>query len=183
MAAAAAKAKVPSIKDEVATSGKIYVEGYGKEAKEPVVINVPLKDGNPSVGVYIGSCSDCTIQLTGKSKNITISGCKNVNVVFENCITMCEVIRCERSNIQGLEAVGTFQIDKCDRVKVYLPDASLENQVVILSAQSTSTNVYYSTPDGEDQIEYALPEQLQSVFKKGVAPVTTLGGEMGGVSG
>lgn len=167
--AAAPAAKVGKITNEAEANKKIYIEDFSKVNKDVVEVAVPLgSNGEPSIGIFIGRCTDVTIKLTGKAKNITLSGCKNVNVVFEQCVTMCEIIRCEKTNVQAEVAAGTFQIDKCDRVKVYLPEKSLEDRILVFSSQSTSSNMIYATPDGEDQVEYPIPEQIISTFKRGV---------------
>lgn len=149
---------------------KIFVEKYdSKLQKEPVVVKVSGDDG-VKTGVFIGNCKgpDLCIKVEGKVKNITISNCHQIGVVFDNCVTTVEVISSKRCQVQALEVAGAYTVDKCDRTQLYLADQSLDEQVVIYSAQSTSTNVCHS--DGDDQIEHAIPDQMISTFKKNTAP-------------
>jgi hypothetical protein len=151
---------------------KIFVERYeGKDCTEPVVVKVDGEDG-VKTGVFVGNCKgpNLCIKIEGKVKNITISNCDQCGIVFDNCVTTVEVIGSKRCQIQAVEVAGSYIIDKCDRTQLFLADKSLEDKVVVYSAQSTSTNVYQSTADGEDQEEHAIPDQIISTFKKGVTP-------------
>eukprot|EP00462_Mataza_sp_D1_P000489 CAMPEP_0175092954 /NCGR_PEP_ID=MMETSP0086_2-20121207/2737_1 /TAXON_ID=136419 /ORGANISM="Unknown Unknown, Strain D1" /LENGTH=172 /DNA_ID=CAMNT_0016365849 /DNA_START=13 /DNA_END=531 /DNA_ORIENTATION=+ len=153
-------------------TNKIFVEKYdGKEQTEPVIVKVDGEDG-VKTGVFIGQCKgpNLCVKIEGKVKNITISNCDQCGIVFDNCVTTVEVIGSKRCQIQALECAGSYIIDKCDRTALYLADASIDDKVVVYSAQSTSTNVYQSTPDGEDQEEHAIPDQIQSTFKKATQP-------------
>lgn len=104
--------------------------------------------------------------MKGKAKNITISGCVKTGVVFDNCVTTIELINCKQVSVQAIEKAGTFTVDKCERTSIYLAEKSLdEGECLVYTTQSTSTNVYQQTEDGEDMVEYGVPEQLLSNFK------------------
>merc|ERR1712086_1036875 len=139
--------------------------------KEPVIVKVSGEDG-AKTGIFIGNCKgpDLCIKIEGKVKNITISNCHQCGIVFDNCITTVEVIGSKRCQIQAIEVAGSYVVDKCDRTQLFLAETSVADKVVVYSAQSTSTNVYQSTPDGEDQEEHAIPDQIMSTFKKATAP-------------
>ncbi len=118
-------------------------------------------EGRPICGVFIGKCNKCTVLIKGKSKNVTISGCTDVSVLVDNCVTTIEIVNCKKVNVQAAEACGTFTVDKSDRVKLYLADGSCKGDLstLVYTSASTSSNVYFSTADGEDQVEYAVPER------------------------
>lgn len=170
-AAAAAPAGGGSI--DRSQTNKIFIEKYdSKTQKEPVIVKVEGEDG-AKTGIFIGNCKgpDLCIKIEGKVKNITVSNCHQCGIVFDNCITTVELIGSKRCQVQALEVAGSYVVDKCDRIQMYLADASIADKVVVYSAQSACTNCMYSTPDGEDMEEHAIPDQMISTFKKGEAPV------------
>lgn len=163
------KPKAPAKKEgsiDTSKQDKIFIEHYGKEQKEPVVVKIPPQP-TPKTGVFIGQCSDCVIKIEGKAKNITVSGCNAAGIVFDECVTTLEAINSKRCQVQALKTCGTFTLDKCDRMKVYLPDASYAAGALVFTTQSSATNIYYPTDDGEDMVEYGVPEQILSHFSTG----------------
>lgn len=152
---------------------KVFVENYdGKVTKgEPTIVTMDGEDG-VKTGIFIGNCKgpDCIIKIEGKCKNITINNCTDVAVIFETCVTTVEVIGSRKLQIQATEAAGSYIVDKSDRTSLYLADRSLEDQVVVYTCQSTSTVVFQSTADGEDQLEHGIPNQILSTFKKAQEP-------------
>jgi len=154
-------------------TNKIFVEKFdGKVQKEPVVLE--LGDGEEAVktGIFVGQCKgpDLVVQIKGKCKNITVSNCENIAVVFETCVTTVELIGCKRIQCQAMTACGSYIVDKCDRTDLYVADGSLEDQVVVYSCQSTATVVHQSTANGEDQVEHAIPNQILSTFAANEPP-------------
>lgn len=174
-AAAAAKpaAKQPTVGEIKREPTKVYVERYdGKVQKEPVVVDNGEGDDAVKTGVFIGQCKgpDVVIQIKGKCKNVTVSNCENIAVVFDTCVTTVELIGCKRIQCQAMVACGSYVIDKCDRTDLYIADQSLEDQVVVYTCQSTSTVVHQSSSNGEDQVEHAIPNQILSTFQANEAP-------------
>jgi len=152
---------------------KIFVEKFeGKNHKEPVVLEQGEGEEAVRTGIFIGQCKgpDLVVQIKGKCKNITISGCENIAVVFDTCVTTCELISCKRIQVQAMTACGSYVVDKCDRTDLYVADASLEDQVVVYTCQSTASVVHQSTSNGEDQVEHAIPNQILSTFSANSAP-------------
>lgn len=170
-----AKAVMPVVKPAAITkqTNKVFVENYdGKVINgEPVVV---VMDGEEGVktGVFVGNCKgpNLVIKIEGKCKNITINNCSDMAVVFDTCITTVEMIGSKKVQVQAAVAGGSYIVDKCDRTSLYLADSSLEDQVVVYTCQSTSTVVYQSTADGEDQVEHGIPNQILSTFVKDTAP-------------
>jgi hypothetical protein len=165
-------------KDEGPTTGttkketnKVFIEKYdGRIQKDPIVL--ALGDGAEAVktGIFIGNCKGpgVVVQISGKCKNITVSNCTDVAVVFETCVTTVECIGSKKAQVQALQACGSYIIDKCDRTDLYLADPSLEDRVVVYTCQSTATTVHQSK--GDDQVEHAIPNQILSTFGADRAP-------------
>jgi len=153
---------------------KVFVEKYdGRVQKTPVI--VALGDGEEAVktGVFIGNCKGpgIVVQITGKCKNITISNCSDVAVVFDTCVTTLECIGSKKVQCQASVACGSYIVDKCDRTDLFLADKSLEDRVVLYTCQSTATVVHQSAKGGEDQVEHAVPNQILSTFSANKAPI------------
>jgi len=173
--AAEKKTEKKDDKKDAATEGttkketnKVFVEKYdGRIQKTP--IQVALGEGEDAVktGIFIGNCKGpgLVVQITGKCKNITVSNCTDVAVVFDTCVTTLEVIGSKKMQIQSSVACGSYIVDKCDRTDLFLADESLKDRVVLYSCQSTATVVHQSTKNGEDQVEHAVPNQVLSTFK------------------
>lgn len=169
--AAAAGAKQPTVGEIKRETNKVFVERFdGKLQKEPVVVDNGEGDDAVKTGVFIGQCKgpDVVVQIKGKCKNITVSNCENIAVVFDTCVTTVELIGCKRIQCQAVLAAGSYVIDKCDRTDLYVADQSLEDQVVVYTCQSTSTVVHQSA--GDDQVEHAIPNQILSTFSANAAP-------------
>lgn len=149
---------------------KIFIERYDSRLqKEPLIVKLTGDDG-AKTGIFIGNCKGpgLCIKIEGKFKNLTISNCHQCGIVFDNCITTVEVIGSKRCQIQALECAGSYIVDKCDRSQLFFAESSVEDKVVVYSAQSTSTNCCYT--EGEEQVEHAIPDQMISSFNKSGAP-------------
>jgi len=132
-----------------------------------------VKVDDIKTGVFIGDCKGpgFAVIIEGRIKNLTVSNCTDVGVIVDNVVTTVEVINCKKTAVQAKEAAGSYIVDKSDRTTIYVPEASVKEKVVVVSCMSTSTNVMHPTPDGEDTVENAVPDQIQSTFKLGEKPV------------
>jgi len=169
----AAGAKAPTVGEVKREPNKVFVEKFdGKVQKEPVVVDIGEGEDAVKTGIFIGQCKgpDVVVQIKGKCKNITVSNCEQIAVVFDTCVTTVELIGCKRIQCQALTACGSYIVDKCDRTDLYVADTSLEDQVVVYTCQSTATVVHQSTAGGEDQVEHAIPNQILSTFKENENP-------------
>ena len=45
--------------------------------------------------IYILGCVGATIRITDKCKSIIVDGCKKTNVIFDKCVSTCEVVNCK----------------------------------------------------------------------------------------
>lgn len=79
--------------------------------------------------VYIYGCEGATITIKGKCKSIVVDGCKKTKVFFDTAMASCEVINCQRMQIQCNEKVAAVAIDKTDGIIVFLPITSLGNNI------------------------------------------------------
>jgi len=185
-AAAPAKAATPAKtekkddKKDAATEGttkkeqyKVFIEKYdARIQKTPIVLALGEGEDAVKTGVFIGNCKGpgLVVQITGKCKNITVSNCTDVAVVFDTCVTTLECIGSKKMQIQASVACGSYIVDKCDRTDLFLADASLVDRVVLYTCQSTAT-VAHQSKGADDQAEHAIPNQILSTFSAEKPPV------------
>lgn len=135
---------------------KWVVEHQTKESASGVM-TIEITD--PKQQVYMYNCEDITVQLKGekKVKSIIMDKCRRVNMVFDTCISACEMVNSQKIQCQVTGVCPSFSIDKTIGCLVYLSKESLATTSFVTS-QSSEMNV--SFPDGEEQKELPIPEQF-----------------------
>lgn len=123
---------------------------------------VEVKIGDKRETVYIYGCVGATISITGKCKSIVVDGCKKTQVLFDTAMASCEVVNCQRMQIQCREKVAAIAIDKTDGIIVFLPTTSLDTEIV--TSKSSEMNVSWPDANGE-MIEKPIPEQFKHHIK------------------
>jgi len=88
-------------------------------------------------------------------------------LVFDSAISSCEVINCERVQVQVIGVCPSFAIDKTDGCLIYLSKESV-NTSNIVSSKSTEMNVSFSDEKTGEQRECAIPEQFVHNIKNGM---------------
>lgn len=121
------------------------------------VVEVAISDVKQSV--YISGCVDATINVVGKCKSVMIDGCKKTKVLFDDCVSACEMVNCQRMQVQCRGKVPSVAIDKTDGILVYLSRDSLDT--TIIASKSSEMNVSFPNAAG-DMIEMPVPEQFVS---------------------
>uniref|UniRef100_A0A2I9LNN7 Adenylate cyclase-associated protein n=1 Tax=Centruroides hentzi TaxID=88313 RepID=A0A2I9LNN7_9SCOR len=114
---------------------------------------------NQSVIVY--KCQDCLVTVQGKINSIVLDNCKKTALVFNDIVSVVEVINCQSIQAQSMGKVPTVAIDKTDGVLIYLSPKSLDAEIV--TSKSSEVNVSIPIGDG-DFAEYPLPEQYKSTW-------------------
>lgn len=121
------------------------------------VVEVAITDVKQSV--YISGCGDATINVVGKCKSVMIDGCKKTKVLFDDCVSACEVVNAQRLQVQCRGKVPSVAIDKTDGILIYLSRDSLDTTIV--ASKSSEMNVSFPNAAG-DMIEMPIPEQFVS---------------------
>lgn len=152
--AAAAVARGPA-RCEYEGAGKKWVVENQTSANG--VVNVQITDVKQSV--YVSGCVEATINVTGKCKSVLIDGCKKTKVLFDDCVSACEVVNSQRLQVQARGKVPSIAIDKTDGILVYLARDSLDTTIV--ASKSSEMNVSFPNAAG-DMIEMPVPEQFVS---------------------
>jgi adenylyl cyclase-associated protein len=135
---------------------KWVVENQTKDSSNG---SMTIDISDPKQQVYIYNCEDLTILLKGekKVKSIVIDTCQRVNLVFDTCISSCEIVNSKKVQCQTLGVCPTFSIDKTIGCVIFLSEESIPISSFI-TAQSSEMNVSY--PDGVEQKEIPIPEQF-----------------------
>jgi adenylyl cyclase-associated protein len=114
---------------------------------------------SPKQQVYVYGCQGATIVINGKVKAIAIDSCKKTKVLFDTAVSSCELVNCQRMQVQVKGTVASIAIDKTDGCLVYLSKESMDTQIV--QSKSSEMNIAYPKPDDEsDFIEVPIPEQF-----------------------
>ena len=129
------------------------------QTKESVHGIMTIEISDPKQQVYMYDCEDITVELKGekKVKSIIMDSCRRVNVVFDTCISSCEMVNSEKIQCQTTGVCPTFAIDKTAGCLIYLSKESL-SVTSFVTSQSSEMNVSY--PDGDEHKEVPIPEQF-----------------------
>lgn len=116
--------------------------------------------------VYVFSCKDSVLQIKGKVNNITVDKCTKTGIVFKGVVAACEVVNCNRVEVQCEGTTPTISVDNTGGCQLYLGNDSLE--ATITTAKSSEVNVLVpgATPE-DDWIEHALPQQYCHTYTDG----------------
>ena len=136
---------------------KWVIEHQTKESTSGSIMTIEISD--PKQQVYMYDCEDITVELKGekKVKSIIMDTCRRVNVVFDSCISACEIVNSQKIQCQTTGVCPTFSIDKTIGCLIYLSKETL-GITSFVTSQSGEMNVSY--PDGVEHKEVPIPEQF-----------------------
>jgi len=134
---------------------------------------IEIKDVEMKQTVFIYKCEKTTVRVFGKVNTISVDSCKRVGVVFEDVLSLCELVNSSSIEIQVLGKIPSVAIDKCSCTQVILSAAALD--VEIVSSKSDQMNVLIPDPTGgPDPVEIAVPEQFKTTISKGKLTTTAV---------
>lgn len=137
-----------------------YVSGLTEQSKSPLVLaSKSLRDS-----VYIEKCKGGVVQITGKVNAITINNVQGLGLIFDDAISIVEVINSKKVQVQVNGTVPTVVVDKSETVTIFASEASKESIQVVTSHSSA---VNYTIPVGDDVKEFAVPERISASYKGG----------------
>lgn len=137
-----------------------YVSGLDKDTSEPVEITSKgLKDS-----VYVEKCSGGVVKIVGKINALTINNCSGTGIVFDDAVSIAEVINSKKVQVQVIGSVPTLVVDKSADIALY---ASEKSKTISKIVSSESSSINYLTPEGDDMIEHPVPYQISSEIKDG----------------
>jgi len=97
---------------------------------------------------------------------ITLDTCKKTALVFEDVVSLVELINCSRTDIQCTNRVSTIVADKSDECKIYIPETSIDVELTTAKSSSINITVVKSNSE-EDPEEHPVPYQFMSKFEDG----------------
>uniref|UniRef100_A0A7S1G2C6 C-CAP/cofactor C-like domain-containing protein n=1 Tax=Corethron hystrix TaxID=216773 RepID=A0A7S1G2C6_9STRA len=139
-----------------APTNKWLVEHQVSPTQTPIVLTVDVTDLKHQV--YIYKCTNVTVVVKGRFKNIIVDSCVRCNVIFDTVLISTEVFNGKSCKVQINGTCPSFVIDKTDGCQVYL---SKETMAVtkFVTSKSSEMNVCWQDPSG-DMKEVPIPEQF-----------------------
>jgi len=153
-------AKAPSGPPKLALEGNKWVVENHHSNK-----NVVIDNPEPKQTVYIYKCEDSVIQIKGKINAITMDTCKKCGVVFDNAISVIEVVNCSSIQIQCTGKVPSVQVDKTSGCQIFLSNDGLETEIVTSKSDELNVCIPGKTAE-DDMIEIAIPEQFKTMINR-----------------
>ena len=96
------------------------------------------------------NCEKTTIIIKGKFKNIVMSRCKKVNLVFDELLSTCELLRCENMKIQINKSCPSLLCEISNMVVVNLNEESRKKIEVTTTASQCISLIFPRTPGSFD---------------------------------
>ncbi|KAK4797695.1 hypothetical protein SAY86_030021 [Trapa natans] len=140
--------------------------------------NLVIDDCDAKQSVYIFGCKDSVLQIQGKVNNITIDKCTKMGVVFAEVVAACEIVNCNRVEVQCQGSAPTLSVDNTSGCQLYLSKDSLRSSITTAKSSEINVLVPGAEPNG-DWVEHALPQQYIHSFNNGqftTSPVSHSGG-------
>lgn len=139
--------------------GRKWILEYQDGSKQDN-FNIEIAEMNHVVTMY--KCENITVVVKGKANSITVDSCKKVNLAFDDIVSFVEFINCQKVQAYPTGKVATITIDKTDSIQLFLRKDSLNAEII--SAKSAEVNACIVDEKTGDYKEYALPEQLKTVW-------------------
>jgi len=124
-----------------------------------------IEGAEPKQVVYIYKLDNCVVKINQKVNAISVDGCKKTAIVFQSAISSIEIINSSSIDVQCINSVPSYTIDKCSGVNIYLSKAGLDCEIT--TAKSDAMNVLIPGEVEGDLVEMAIPEQFKTIVKNG----------------
>jgi adenylyl cyclase-associated protein len=126
--------------------------------------NIVIENPETRHTVYIYKCFDSVIQIKGKVNSIMLDSCKKTGLVFENAISVAEVVNCSSVQVQCTGKVPSVAIDKTSGCQVFLSAEGFDTEVVTSKSDEMNVVLPGLNPN-DDIIEIPIPEQFRTLIK------------------
>lgn len=154
------KTKLPPAKVK---RGKMWdISGYENDTIE-------FKEDEVDISTFfmVTSCDKTNIIIHGKFNNIAVTGCKNCNIVIDNCIASVEIIKGVDVKLQVNHKAPQVIVDRSQKTGIYLNDESKD--IKINTTCSQTTFIHFPTKEkdfnGNDEASVPIPETYTTVIK------------------
>lgn len=138
-----------------------YVENYGKE-----VLKFEGDDATPSHSFALIKCTDTTVVISGKVKNVMIENCSGVKLIMDSVISMIELLNCKKITCTIKGVCPQFMIERTQGVQLYLFPTAKTCKINSTCSQSMVIN-YPLTDAAEDDewLDVTIPETYVTQIK------------------
>jgi adenylyl cyclase-associated protein len=144
---------------------KWIIENFDNTGNEIIEVKAELNHS-----ILISRCTKAVIKVDGKANAISIDNCTNLSILIDSLVSSLDVIKSPKFAVQVNGVLPTILLDQVDGAQVYLSLDSLGTE--IFSSKCSNINVVVPPSDEEggdegDSKEFAVPEQIRTIVKKG----------------
>jgi len=119
----------------------------------------------PKQKVYIMNVNQTVVIVKGKCTKITLERAKGSAVIFDDVISIVEVVNSEKVQLQAEGVVPAIQLDKTYGATVFIQTLN-GLEATIVTSQCSGLNICSPNPnDPEDVIETPVPDQFVSRYQ------------------
>jgi len=120
----------------------------------------------PKQRVFISNIVDTFVIIVGKCSKISVEKAKGSGVIFDDVISIVEVVNSSKVQLQANGVIPAIQLDSTHGATIYIQsDQGLEVKVV--TSQCSGLNLV--TPgekEEDDNKESPIPEQYETKYNK-----------------
>jgi adenylyl cyclase-associated protein len=157
-------APVPAVKKDPKKELKYnswYIENYGKE-----VLKFEGDDATTSHSFNIMKCTDTTIVISGKIKNVMLNDCQGVKLILDSVISMIELLNCKKISCTIKVVCPQFMIERSHGIQLYLFPSAKGTKINSTCSQSMVINYPLEGAKEDDEwIDATIPETYVSQIK------------------
>jgi adenylyl cyclase-associated protein len=89
------------------------------------------------------NCEKCKVTIPGKFKNFMLNKCKRMELNIDSCVSMGEVIKCERIKLYIENTVPQVSIELSNGVQVY---GTMESKNKVSLMTTASQSISFTVP-------------------------------------
>jgi adenylyl cyclase-associated protein len=143
---------------------KWLIENFDSPTDGPIEI-----EAKTNHSVLITRCTNTTIIIKNKANAISIDSSARIALVVDSLVSSIDAIKTPKLELQVLGTVPTILLDQVDGAQIYLGRDSLGTEVFSSKCTGVNVNVPGAAEEEEDYRECAVPEQIKTVIRGGVA--------------
>lgn len=138
-----------------------YIENYGKE-----VIKFEGDDATSSHSFALLKCTDTTVVITGKVKNVMMNDCSGVKLIIDSVISMIELLNCKKMSCTIKGVCPQFMIERSHGVQLYLFPTAKTCKINSTCSQSMVINYPLTDANEDDEwLDVTIPETYVTQIK------------------
>mmetsp|Transcript_18849 Transcript_18849/g.23883 ORF Transcript_18849/g.23883 Transcript_18849/m.23883 type:complete len:172 (-) Transcript_18849:62-577(-) len=152
---------------------RLEVIGYtGKNNGDRTVVEITDADFSGEdvlkATVLVEKCKFAVVQIkVEKIKQISISNCERIGLVFDSAVVGVDVTRCKNVDVQGTGKFYNAAIESSDSVKLYATKENSADLTILTNGNPQPVIVTIIGGGDEEPSEGYIPAQFQSKYENG----------------